>query len=289
MRAQTDKSFFITSCLLHAGILLALIFSYEFSHPLMVVENTNQHDVISAVVLGDTPQSKILPHEEPAAAPVPIPKPEPVKPVTPPAPPVVKKAPPPTKPTVVKTIDKDAIALKAAEKKLAAKKAAELKKKQQQQALAKALLADIQKQKIKKAKKDAAANKFAKILREQAELSLRQNLLNENIKLRGKSAHYSQGIVNKYTALITQAIGENWNVPPLVNKSLETVLLIRLSPDGMVLDVKVSKSSGDAALDSSARIAVLKSSPLPVPEKAKDFEVFKQFSLTVSPKNIVQG
>ncbi len=280
-RAQSDKKFFIASCAFHAGIVLALIFSYEFASPLVVVENTNQHDVISAVVLGDTAKSKILPYEEPAAQPKPeVSKPQPdVK-----KPPVLPKAAP------IKTVDKEAIALKAAkvaEKKLAAKKAQELKNKQKE-ALEKALLADIKKQN-KKIKKQDLPNKFAKMLREQSELSLRQSLMNENIKMRGKEAHYSQGVVNKYQALITQAIQENWNVPPLVNRSLSSVLMIRLSPDGKVLDVQISKSSGDASLDSSARTAVLKSSPLPVPEKASDFEVFRQFTLTVSPKNIVQG
>lgn len=279
-RAQSDKKFFIASCLFHAGIVLALIFSYEFASPLVVVENTNQHDVISAVVLGDTAKSKILPYEEPAAQP----KPEPPKPQPQP---VVKKTPVPPKAAPVKTVDKDAIALKAAEKKLAAKKAQELKNKQKE-ALEKALLADIKKQN-KKVKKQDVANKFAKMLREQSELSLRQSLMNENIKMRGKEAHYSQGIVNKYQALIQQKMQENWIVPPLVNKSLATVLLIRLAPDGRVLDVTISKSSGDASLDSSARMAVLKSSPLPVPEKADEFEVFRQFNLTASPKNIIQG
>lgn len=281
--AQSDKKFFIASCVFHAGIVFALIFSYEFASPLAVVENTNQHDVISAVVLGDTAKSKILPYEEPAAQPKPQPKPEPPKPQ-----PVVKKAPVPPKAAPVKTVDKDAIALKAAEKKLAAKKAQELKNKQKE-ALAKALMADIKKLNAKKAKKQDEANKFAKMLREQSELSLRQSLMNENIKMRGKEAHYSQGIVNKYQALIQQKMQENWIVPPLVNRSLATVLLIRLAPDGRVLDVTISKSSGDASLDSSARMAVLKSSPLPVPEKADEFEVFRQFSLTASPKNIIQG
>src|SRR3990167_9703115 len=112
MNAQPEKKFLIVSCLFHAGILLALIVSYAFSSPMFVIENTNQHDVISAVVLGDTAKSKILPHEKPATKPVP--KPEPVKKVVAPPPKPVAKLEP-------KTIDKDVIALKAAAKKLADK------------------------------------------------------------------------------------------------------------------------------------------------------------------------
>ncbi|HTM64584.1 MAG TPA: hypothetical protein VL360_08840, partial [Gammaproteobacteria bacterium] len=92
MHALQEKKFIAISFAFHAAILLALILNYEFSSPLRVVENTNQHDVISAVVLGDTAKSKILPHEEPAAQPKPVP--EPVKKPIPP-PPAPKAAPKP--------------------------------------------------------------------------------------------------------------------------------------------------------------------------------------------------
>ncbi len=103
----------------------------------------------------------------------------------------------------------------------------------------------------------------------------------------GKLSRQSQGIVNKYKALIIQAISEHWQVPLQANRSLYSELMIRLSPEGAVLDVKITKSSGDPALDSSARSAVLKASPLPVPESKDEFEPFKQFVLKVKPENIV--
>lgn len=278
MHAQQNKKYFIISCACHAAIFLALVLSYEFSSPLAVVENTNQHDVISAVVLGDVATSKILPHEEPAAQPKP--KPEPEKKVVTPPPELAKSEPKKAEPKPV--IDKDVIALKAAKEK-------ELKKKQQD-LFAKELLADIKKHEKKtKQKKSDLQAKFAKTLREQSELSLRQNLLNEDIKLKGKISRQAQGVVNKYTALITQAIGEHWLVPPQANKKLTSELMIRLDAGGRVLDVSVTRSSGDKALDSSARAAVLKASPLPVPKKADEFEPFKQFVLKVKPENIVEG
>ena len=45
--------------------------------------------------------------------------------------------------------------------------------------------------------------------------------------------------------------------------------------------------SGDPALDSSARVAVMKASPLPVPSNSDDFEPFRQFILKVKPENVV--
>jgi colicin import membrane protein len=303
MGALQSKKYLIASCVFHGAILLAIILGYDASQPLAVVENTNQHDVISAVVLGDTSKSKILPHEEPA--PKPVPKPEPVKKEI--IPPVAKNEPKPLpkpeiKPAEIKKIiDPDAIALKAAvnkklaDKKLADKKAAEKKAKEllkkQQDLFAKDLLADIKQhneKKIKIKKNDLQA-KFAKTLREQTEASLRQNLLNEEIKLRGKLSRQSQGVIDKYKALIIQTIGEHWLVPLQANKSLTSELMIRLGPGGTVLDVSITKSSGDPSLDSSARAAVMKSSPLPVPADPKEFEPFRQFVLKVKPENVLEG
>jgi colicin import membrane protein len=296
MATQSDKKYFIGSCVFHVGILLILILNYKYSTPLSVFENTNQHDVISAVLLGDTAKSKILPHEQPA----PQPKPEPIKKEVAPPKPIVKDEPKPEpkpdpKPEVKaaeveKVIDKDVIALKAADKKLAEKKAQALLKKQQE-SLAKDLLADIKKldEKKSKVKKDNAQAKFAKTLREQSELSMRQNLMSEDIKMLGKQSRQSQGVVDKYKALIIQSIAEHWLIPLQADKSLTSELMIRLAPGGSVLEVRVTRSSGDPSLDSSARAAVLKSSPLPVPADPEEFEPFRQFVLKVKPENILES
>lgn len=263
--APQDKKYVVVSCVFHAAIFLVLALSYHAAQPLAVIENTSQHDVISAVVLGDTDKSKIMPHEEPSARPEPRPEPE-------------KSVPPASR---SKTMDSDVIALKAA-----------ALKKKQQALFAKDLLADMKKLKEKKkikAKKKDLQNPFAKMLREQSELSLRQNLLNEKIKLKGKLSRQAQGVVNKYKALIVQAISENWLVPLQANKSLTSELMIKLAPGGMVLDVQITRSSGDKALDSSARAAVLKSSPLPVPNDPEEFEPFRQFVLKVKPENIIES
>jgi colicin import membrane protein len=265
MSAPNDKKYFIISAVLHACIVLVFLLGFDFATPLPVLENTNKNDVISAVVLGDTADSKLLPQKT-AAKPKP-PEPEPQKP------PAEKTTQP----------DKDVIALKAAEK----KKLLEEKKRQEQ--LEKDLLADLQKtkEKHKKKKQKELTAKFEKTLREQAEKSLRQQLLNEEIKLQGTQSRQAQGVVDKYKALILQSISEHWLVPPGANKKLYCELMIRVAPGGMVLDVQVSKSSGDPALDSSARAAVLKSSPLPVPKDAKAFEPFRRFVLRVKPENII--
>lgn len=261
-------SFFAIAALLHVIVLIMLIISYEFNAPLTVFENTNQRDVISAVVLGDTPKSKILPENPPPQI-------------------VPKKIaePAPAKPAIQKEVPqkKDVVALKPPVKKKI------IKTSKAEDEIAKALLADIIKHKEKQKKLSAKAMKaqYEKNLKKQAEKTLRQQLLNEEIKLQGQLNRKSQGVVNKYSALIKQAISSHWIVPAGVNKRLHCKLNIRIAPGGMVLDVQVAQSSGDMALDHSARAAVFNASPLPVPSDPKLFDQFRTFNMDVSPKDIL--
>lgn len=271
MREPSQKPYLFASLAAHAALLLAFVLSIEFSSPMVVVENTNQHDVISAVVLGDTAKSKILPHEEPTPSPA-----KPVEKTPPPA------ASPPPKPST------DAIALKTEKK---PKPKQKLVKKIAPDIFGKDLLADLatQTKKVKVKQQKQLATQFDKLLKEQAEKSLRDHLQDEKIKLTGQQSRLSQGVVDKYKALIIQAISEKWIVPPGADKKLSSELLIRLAPGGLVMDVSVTKSSGDPALDSSARAAVLKASPLPVPSDSGAFEAFRQFVLKVKPENIMDS
>lgn len=258
--SHARKYFFYSVCL-HIVILLMVVLSIELGTPLPVVENTHKHDIINAVVLGDSVKSKILPQH--------------------------LEAPPPSnsiKQTLATQTQSKVIPLKILkkpslqEKKKAAQNARDL--------LAQDLLSDIQKQKKLQQKK--LPKQFAKTLHVQAEQSLRQQLLDEKIKLKSAQLRESQGVVNKYQALILQAISEQWVVPAGANKHATCQLMIRLAPDGNVLDVVITKSSGDPSLDRSARAAVFKASPLPVPNTASEFQAFKQFVLKVKPENIVE-
>lgn len=242
-----DRKFFWVSLAFHLGVLLIFVLGLDQFSSLIVFENTNKQDVISAVVLGDTEKSRVLPKE---AAPVA------------PAPPQVKKVIPLKKPDHKK---------KLADKKI------------------KDLLKDIQMEsRQQKLKQKKLQDQFEKMLKAQAEKTLRQQLLDEKIRLKGAQLRQAQGQVNKYKALILQAISEHWIVPVQANRNLTCELMIRTAPSGSVIDVHITKTSGDPSLDSSARAAVLKASPLPVPKNADAFQSFKQFVLKVKPENIVE-
>lgn len=158
-----------------------------------------------------------------------------------------------------------------------------------QDTIQKELLADLkQAEKKKKQKHKELEKAFAAELKEQSAKSLQQQLLKEQNRLAGAAqASKMRGVVDKYKALILQSIAQHWLVPSGVDQSLSTELLIRLAPGGTVLDVQLVKTSGDDGLDRSARTAVFKSSPLPVPEKTDEFEPFREFILKVKPENIV--
>lgn len=279
-----QRKYIYFSIAFHVLILIVLTLGIEFSEPLAVLQQSNKQDVISAVVLGDTEKSRILPQKnKPPVTPKIVEKKE----ITP-QPEIKKEMPIKKAEALPSPIKEDVIPLQKADKKKEIKKiVAEDKKKIEK--IADDLLADIKKisDKKAKAKQKVLKAQFEKTLREEAEQSLRQALLNEDIKLKGTETREAQGEINKYKALIIQSISEHWVVPLQANKKLSCELMIRLAKNGAVLDVRITHSSGDPSLDSSARAAVFKASPLPVPSDTQAFEPFRQFVLKVKPENIL--
>ena len=114
--------------------------------------------------------------------------------------------------------------------------------------------------------------------KKQAQALASQNAAAEQARLAGE--------VDKYKALIVNAIGRNWILPENVDSTLSSKFRIRLAPDGMVLEVTLIRSSGDSLLDRSAQTAIYKASPLPVPADSRTFNMFRDISLTVRPEQI---
>ena len=162
---------------------------------------------------------------------------------------------------------------------LESKKLAELNhKKLEEKVLTDKLKADqAQENKVRaeKAKADENRKKLAAAAAE-------QELASQNAEKQARLA----GEVNKYKALILNAIGRNWILPENVNSSLSSQFRIRLAPDGMVLEVSLMRSSGDPLLDRSAQTAIYKASPFPVPADVETFNMFRDISLTVRPEQV---
>lgn len=227
-----------------------------------VVNNSDNPDKVIDAIVMETPPSpaKIIQNPPPAPKPTETPLPKP--------------AAAPVKQEVAKT---PAIALPDKAKKI------------KEDLIQKQLLEDLKKQKAlkKKEKQKALQAALEKELKEMKAQALQQQMLQEQKRLTNVRSQQMQGVVDKYKALILQSISQHWRIPPNVNKKRYAQLLIRLAPGGTVLDVQLIKTSGDEGLDKSARAAVFKASPLPVPTKTEEFDPFRQFVLKVKPENVL--
>ncbi|MFY7697964.1 MAG: cell envelope integrity protein TolA [Legionella sp.] len=166
-------------------------------------------------------------------------------------------------------------------------------------------LADIKKQQEKakiEQKKQEQANKLAEQKRKKAEElakvakaneekskaddQLKRNAAIQQAKADADKNAQMAGIVDKYKSLIISAIGRQWILPENVDSNMSSQFRIRLAPNGAVLEVTLTRSSGDPILDRSAQSAIYKASPLPVPTDADAFNVFRDISLTVRPQSV---
>ena len=127
--------------------------------------------------------------------------------------------------------------------------------------------------------------KMQKLLQEQAKAEQKE-LADEQA---AASSAESQGEVDKYAVMIKQAVNSQWNKPDGIAEKDFVLLSVTVAPGGMVLDVQVSSSSGNAALDRSAQAAVSKASPLPVPEDLALFDRFRTIKFKFNSQGVVSG
>ena len=132
-------------------------------------------------------------------------------------------------------------------------------------------------QKIKKRQLASKQQKLQKRL-------LQQEIQQEEAQMsKVRQTVQNQGVLDQYRAKIIQAIQRQWIMPVNANKNLSCILLVRLALGGVVSSVTTLRGSGDRVLDRSARVAVFKASPLPVPQDNTLFFRFRELRLTVRP------
>lgn len=91
--------------------------------------------------------------------------------------------------------------------------------------------------------------------------------------------------IGEFQIAINRKIKSNWRRPSAVSGKLVTELRITLLPGGEVASVVVVKSSGNDAFDESAKDAVSRANPLPVPADPALFrEQFKVLLLKFKPE-----
>lgn len=188
---------------------------------------------------------------------------------------------------------------KAEEKRLAdlrAQRLAEQKKEKQRIALAKQKELQLKQKQLAEQKrlKELAKKRRQEEERQQQlknEQALKQQLAAEEKRMkaaqeiaaqRRAALKARQTKIDKYMNLIENRIYQNWTMPPSTNKGLVCVLQVQLIPSGDVINIELSKSSGNSEYDQSVIAAVRKASPLPVPSGA-DSELFDEFRTLTLP------
>ena len=170
----------------------------------------------------------------------------------------------------------------AKQKEIQKKELAEVKKQQLEEAKK---LADLQKKKTEElARKEEERQAKAKEESEKKQQAAAAAAAKE-ASLKAEKDAALAGEVNKYKALIISAISRQWILPENVDSHLSSQFRIRLAPNGVVLEVSLTRSSGDPILDRSAQSAIYKASPLPVPTDPDTFNLFRDISLTVRPES----
>ncbi|PJC70653.1 MAG: TonB C-terminal domain-containing protein, partial [Zetaproteobacteria bacterium CG_4_8_14_3_um_filter_59_5] len=86
--------------------------------------------------------------------------------------------------------------------------------------------------------------------------------------------------LNRYIALIQDAVQRHWKVPT-AGKVQDPLVEMILNPDGSVNRVNILESSGNSAFDASLLRAIEAAAPFQVP--TREFEVFRNNRIRFRP------
>ncbi len=91
----------------------------------------------------------------------------------------------------------------------------------------------------------------------------------------------AQGGLDEWNLRVRERVESNWYRPATARRGLHCRVAVTLVPGGTVVSAVVEDCNGDAAVRESLRTAVLRSSPLPMPQDARLFE--RQLVLEFTP------
>ena len=147
---------------------------------------------------------------------------------------------------------------------------------QEKEKLEKKRLKELEEKRRKQEQLDRENDLKQKLQAEQQRMQKEQ----EVAALRQAELKKKQTLIDKYRNLIEAKVYQNWIRPPGDLKGRVCELHVRLIPSGEVINVVVSKSSGNSVYDKSVLAAVKKASPLPLPPAESGlFDVFRDLHL----------
>ncbi len=184
----------------------------------------------------------------------------------------------------------------------------ENKKKREQEAIQKKERAKKEQEQNKlteeKRKKDAAEKKRqaeaaaeterkkleeeARKKKQQAEKQQREKEMQQRLKEEqsARIKHEAEQAFASVEGEIRRRVELNWIPPSGLRSGLKAVLVVKVAPNGEVLNVVIRQSSGDSIYDRSVQNAILKTSPLPIPQNPQYYPHYSEFVLNfVPPEN----
>ncbi len=140
-----------------------------------------------------------------------------------------------------------------------------------------------EKQRIQEAEARKEQQALERIRAEEARIR-QQQLAEEQRLLDAAREREYQSIVDKHVEIIRQKVTRNWLSPAGSMAGLTCTVRVRIIPGGDVLDVRITKGSGNAVFDRSVETAVLKASPLPLPADRALFDRFRVLEFIFDPE-----
>ena len=119
------------------------------------------------------------------------------------------------------------------------------------------------------------------LAREQNSLKIDRERANIKDQLAREMAATQKKALSGYADKIIAKVKGNWILPLDLKGNPEAIFVVIQLPTGEVLSTKLRKSSGNTAYDTAVERAILKSSPLPKPDKGELFE--RELILTFRP------
>ena len=118
---------------------------------------------------------------------------------------------------------------------------------------------------------------------QRAERELRELIAKQQADAARQASAARTKALNEYIARIQAKVRSNWILPAEIQGNPEAVFNVVQLPTGEVLSIKLVKGSGNAAYDAAVERAILKSSPLPLPEARELFA--RELKLTFRPQD----
>lgn len=127
---------------------------------------------------------------------------------------------------------------------------------------------------------DAEMQALQQQIRDEEASKLKREVEKSNAQALSNS---DKAIIEKYTQLLRDRMQRFASWPPGTPSGTKVKVRVSMLPGGEVVSVVIISSSGIAAVDESARQAVIKANPLPVPNDPRLFNNFRSgtFTLTV--------